>query len=97
MKSEIDHLPDQQQRELARIRDILLEEFDTATTRATQPHKRNGKALCIVLFGSYAREDWVDEPANGYQSDFDLLVVVSHEDLTDIADFWYLAEDRIDG
>lgn len=95
MKSEIDHLPDQQQRELARIREILLEEFDTATTRATQPHKRNGKVLRIVLFGSYAREDWVDEPANGYQSDFDLLVVVSHEDLTDIADFWYLAEDRI--
>ncbi len=95
MKSELDHLPEQQQREVARIRGILLEEFETATARATQPHKRNGKVLRIVLFGSYAREDWVDEPANGYQSDFDLLVVVSHEDLTDIADFWYLAEDRI--
>jgi HEPN domain-containing protein len=37
----------------------------------------------------------VDEPDNGYQSDFDLLVVVSHEDLTDIADHWYIAEDKI--
>ena len=32
---------------------------------------------------------------NGYQSDFDLLVVVNHDDLTDIAHYWYVAEDRI--
>ncbi|MFL9840582.1 HEPN domain-containing protein [Sphingomonas sp. ST-64] len=95
MKSEIDHLPEQQQRELERVRAILLEEFDKAIGSATAAHKRNGKVLKIVLFGSYAREDWVDEPDNGYQSDFDLLIVVSHEDLTDIADYWYIAEDRI--
>jgi predicted nucleotidyltransferase/HEPN domain-containing protein len=95
MKTSLDHLPGQQQQELERIRDILLEEFDKAVARATQPHKRNGKVYRIILFGSYARDDWVDEPENGYQSDFDLLIVVSHEDLTDIADYWYLAEDRI--
>jgi predicted nucleotidyltransferase/HEPN domain-containing protein len=95
MRSELDHLPERQQRELERVRAILLEEFDKAIARATQPHKRGGKVYKIVLFGSYARADWVDEPENGYQSDFDLLVVVSHEDLTDIADYWYLAEDRI--
>ena len=43
MKSDLDHLPDVQQRELARVRDILLEEFDTATARSTTAHKRNGK------------------------------------------------------
>jgi predicted nucleotidyltransferase/HEPN domain-containing protein len=95
MRTDPDHLPERQQRELERIRTILLEEFDKAIARATQPHKRNGKVYRIVLFGSYARDDWVDEPENGYQSDFDLLVVVSHEDLTDIAEYWYLAEDRI--
>lgn len=95
MKSELDHLPERQQRELSRVRDILLEEFDKAIATATQPHKRGGKVLKIILFGSYARNDWVDEPENGYQSDFDLLIVVSHEDLTDIADYWYVAEDRI--
>nr|WP_240623359.1 HEPN domain-containing protein [Brevundimonas lutea] len=51
--------------------------------------------LKIILFGSYARNDWVDEPENGYLSDFDLLVVVSHEKLTDIADYWWTAEDKI--
>ncbi|WP_240623336.1 HEPN domain-containing protein [Brevundimonas lutea] len=51
--------------------------------------------LKIILFGSYARTDWVDEPENGYLSDFDLLVIVNHEKLTDIADYWWAAEDRI--
>jgi len=95
MRTEIDHLPERQQRELARLSEILLEEFDKAIANATKPHRRDGKVYKIILFGSYARDDWVDEPANGYQSDFDLLVVVSHEDLTDIADYWYVAEDRI--
>jgi len=95
VKSELDHLPQSKQQELARIQRILLEEFETAIARATKPHKRDGKVYKIILFGSFARDDWVDEPENGYQSDYDLLVVVSHADLTDIADYWYVAEDRI--
>jgi predicted nucleotidyltransferase len=95
MRTDFDHLPERQQHELERVRNILLEEFDKAIARATQPHKRNGKVYKVILFGSYARSDWVDEPENGYQSDFDLLIVVSHDDLTDIADYWYVAEDRI--
>ncbi len=95
MKTEIDHLPSKQQGELERIKRVLMEEFERLIERSTQPWKRNGKILKIILFGSYARSDWVDEPENGYQSDFDLLIVVSHDDLTDIADHWYVAEDRI--
>ena len=95
MQSDLVHLPERQQRELERVRHILLEEFEKAILPTTQPHKRSGKVYKIILFGSYARDDWVDEPENGYQSDFDLLIVVSHEDLTDIADYWYVAEDRI--
>lgn len=95
MKTEIDHLPERQQGELERIKTVLMEEFARSIERATKPGKRNGKILKIILFGSYARDDWVDEPDNGYQSDFDLLIVVSHEDLTDIADHWYIAEDKI--
>src|SRR3546814_15477701 len=72
-----------------------MEEFAEAIAKATSPSRKNGKILKIILFGSYARDDWVDEPENGYQSDFDLLVVVNHEDLTDIAHYWYVAEDRI--
>ena len=95
MRTNIDHLPQVQQDELARVVRILMAEFEQATARASQPWRRNGKIYKIILFGSYARNDWVDEPDNGYQSDFDLLIVVSHRDLTEIADYWYVAEDKI--
>jgi predicted nucleotidyltransferase/HEPN domain-containing protein len=95
MRTGIDHLPQVQQDELARVVQILMGEFELAISRATQAWRRNGKVYKIILFGSYARSDWVDEPENGYQSDFDLLIVVSHPDLTDIADYWYVAEDKI--
>lgn len=95
MRRDVDHLPAVQQGELERVQRVLMEEFAEAISKATTPSRKNGKILKIILFGSYARTDWVDEPENGYQSDFDLLVVVNHEDLTDIAHYWYVAEDRI--
>lgn len=95
MRTDVDHLPVTQQEELARVRQTLMDEFATAIAGATQPWKKNGKIQKIVLFGSYSRGDWVDEAANGYQSDFDILVVVSHQDLTDVAEYWYVAEDKI--
>ena len=95
MRNDVDHLPTAQQAELERVRQTLMGEFAQAISGATQPWKRNGKILKIILFGSYARDDWVDEPENGYQSDYDLLIVVSHSDLTEIADYWYVAEDKI--
>ncbi len=95
MRVDLDHLPDIQQAELTRVRDTLMAEFAQAISTSTQPWKKFGKILKIILFGSYARSDWVDERENGYQSDFDLLVIVSHEDLTDIAGYWYIAEDKI--
>ncbi|MBG6118170.1 MULTISPECIES: HEPN domain-containing protein [unclassified Sphingobium] len=77
------------------MKQLLMGEFAEATARANQPWKKNGRILKVILFGSYARNDWVDEPENGYQSDYDLLIIVSHPDLTDIADYWYVAEDKI--
>ena len=98
MKTSIDHLPDRQQQELARIRTTLLTEFEAALRKGaggTSEWRKGGQVLKIILFGSYARNDWVDEPDNGYLSDFDLLVIVSHPKLTDIADYWWVAEDKI--
>jgi predicted nucleotidyltransferase/HEPN domain-containing protein len=95
MRRDVDHLPPIQQAELKRVTQLLMTEFAEAISRATQPWKKNGKVQKIILFGSYSRDDWVDEPENGYQSDFDLLIIVSHPDLTEIADYWYIAEDKI--
>lgn len=98
MRSDLDHLPERQQRELERVRDILLAGFEAAKNGGgggTQTWRRGGQVYKIILFGSYARTDWVDEPENGYLSDFDLLIVVNHEKLTNIADYWWNSEDQI--
>jgi HEPN domain-containing protein len=37
----------------------------------------------------------VGDPIGRYHSDYDLLVVVDHEDLTDVPEFWTKTEDRL--
>ncbi len=95
MNSNLDHLPAVQQDELQRITGLLLRGFEAAVAGGTQPWRRGAKIYKIILFGSYARGDFVDEPENGYLSDFDILVVVSDEKLTDIADYWFETEQKI--
>ncbi len=97
MHTDLDHLPARKQRELARVLDIIHEEFEDAVKFGTAVHKKRGRILKIVLFGSYARGGWVDEPhtTKGYKSDYDLLIVVSHKALTQVVPFWEKAEDRL--
>jgi predicted nucleotidyltransferase len=98
MKTSLDHLPAKKVRELARIQEILFEEFRTAVAANAPDIKKPAEILKIVLFGSYARGDWVDEREKlpeGYQSDFDLLVVVSHKALAEMETYWYPAEERL--
>lgn len=95
MRSDLDHLPDAKRRDLERARQILFEEFEAATTNRSHQHLKNGRILKIILFGSFARGDWVADPVGGYFSDYDLLVVVDHEDLTDVLEFWRVADERL--
>ena len=95
MRSDLEHLPEAKQRELAHVVEIVREGFAEAIAHRTQPRFRNGKLLKIILFGSYARGDWVDDPVGRYFSDFDLLIVVDHEDLTDVPEFWLKTEDKL--
>ena len=97
MKTDLDHLPARKQRELGRVVEILHEEFEDALRLALSARKKRGRILKIILFGSYARGGWVDEPhtAKGYMSDYDLLVIVNDKKLKDVADYWYKAEDRL--
>ncbi|NML95701.1 HEPN domain-containing protein [Novosphingobium olei] len=95
MKSGLDHLPEGKRRELAYVVETVRAGFDDAIAHRTQPRYRAGRLLKIVLFGSYARGDWVEDPVGRYFSDYDLLVVVNHDDLTDIAEFWEATESRL--
>jgi predicted nucleotidyltransferase/HEPN domain-containing protein len=97
MRTDLDHLPPTKQRELERVVQILFEEFEEARVLATQDWKKKGRILKIILYGSYARGGWVDEPhtAKGYQSDYDLLVIVNDDRLTDRIGYWAKAEERL--
>lgn len=87
-------VPAAKRRELDRVVEILTESFAEAISTRQADRLKKGRILKIILFGSYARGDWVDDPVGRYFSDFDLLVVVDHEDLTD-SEFWHKAEKRL--
>lgn len=88
MKTSLDHLPVGKRKELDLVVQTLREGFAEALSRRTMPRYRNGKLLKIILFGSYARGDWVEDPKGRYFSDYDILVVVNHDDLADLEEFW---------
>ncbi|MGV3579944.1 nucleotidyltransferase domain-containing protein [Brevundimonas sp.] len=94
MKKSLDHLPARKQAELRRVVEIIQEAFAEAVATRRAERLKNGKILKIILYGSYARGDWVHDPVGRYFSDFDLLIVVDHEDLTD-GEFWHDAENRL--
>src|SRR5688572_18661975 len=62
MQTSLDHLPAAKQRELERVVQILFEEFADATAIATSEWKKQARILKVILYGSYARGGWVDEP-----------------------------------
>jgi predicted nucleotidyltransferase/HEPN domain-containing protein len=74
MKTSLDHLPEYKQLEIKRAVEIILGE---------------AKVDMIILFGSYARGDWVEDfqpdglNMHEYKSDLDLMLVVKNEKLVD--------------
>lgn len=96
MRNDIQHLPANKQRELERVRQIIFEEFEDALSLARHDWKKKGRILKVILYGSYARGGWVDEPhtAKGYQSDYDLLIIVNDQRLTDRVTYWSKLDQR---
>ncbi|CAN7628670.1 nucleotidyltransferase and HEPN domain-containing protein [Pararhizobium sp. LjRoot238] len=97
MKTSLDHLPPVKQHELRRVVEVILEEFEDALKGASAEFKKRGRILKIILFGSYARGTFVDEPhtKKGYRSDFDILVIVNNRKLTDFSAYWHKADERL--
>ena len=77
MRTGLDHLPAVKRRELERVARVLFDEFEDAVKTKLSDKRKGGRILKLILFGSYARGDWVEDRASGYISDYDLLVVVN--------------------
>jgi predicted nucleotidyltransferase len=90
MRTDLSHLPDNRRRELERIVEMIFEEFEDQFSLARHEWKARGAILKIILYGSFARGDWVYEPHTrvGRHSDYDLLIVVSDDRLTDRIAYW---------
>ena len=97
MRSALDHLPPSKQRELERVVEIAFDEFGDALALARHEWKKKARVLKIILYGSYARGGWVDEPhtAKGYQSDYDLLIIVNDKRVADRVAYWLKLEERL--
>ena len=63
MKTSLEHLPEHKRAQLRAITSIFCEGAPIAM---------------LILFGSHARGDWVEDPKTGYRSDFDVRSV-SHK------------------
>jgi predicted nucleotidyltransferase/HEPN domain-containing protein len=79
MKHSIEHLPEGKQQQLRAITKLIREEASPEM---------------VILFGSYARGDWVDDPNGGYFSDYDVLVVVGTEHEVHDHDLWSSIENK---
>ena len=95
MKTTLDHLPEGKRRELQWVLEVLFREFEEATKRKAS-RRGQGRILKVILFGSYARGNWVDDPIGGYKSDYDLLVVVNHDDFAEMTEYWMDAEAHLE-
>jgi len=86
MKKSLTHLPKHKRDELKRVKEIILDECPTL--------------LMIILFGSHARGDWVEDRhledgvLHEYMSDFDILVIVRSNRIVNSTDTWRHAEAR---
>ncbi|PKA44323.1 nucleotidyltransferase [Rhizobium sullae] len=91
----LDHLPDKKRRELARVLQILFFEVDQFRSTKLSGRKAAGKVLMVLLYGSYARGDWVEDRSSGYRSDYDLLIVVNTKSFAEEHELWEALEERL--
>ena len=82
------HLPEKKRRELKRVAQILFDEYEDALKTKLSDKAKRGRIHKLILFGSHARGDWVEDRKSGYRSDYDLLVVVNYESFGEQHESW---------
>ncbi|ESQ82790.1 hypothetical protein ABENE_20790 [Asticcacaulis benevestitus DSM 16100 = ATCC BAA-896] len=73
---------------------VLFDEFEDVTKTKLSDKRKLGRILKVILFGSYARGDWVEDRLSGCRSDYDLLIVVNSHQFTDLHEYWGKADEH---
>jgi HEPN domain-containing protein/predicted nucleotidyltransferase len=79
MKTSLEHLPEKKQHQIRALGELICKEAEVEM---------------VILFGSFARGDWVEDPVGGYFSDLDVLVIVKSPSMVDKVKQWSKIEDR---
>jgi predicted nucleotidyltransferase/HEPN domain-containing protein len=79
VKTSLDHLPETKR---AQLRDIV------------SIFREGAPIEMLILFGSHARGDWVEDPETKYASDYDVLAVVMSEGVAADVSLWHEMERR---
>lgn len=91
----LDHLPASKRRELARVLEIIFAETEQFRDTKLSVKRTTSKILKVILYGSYARGDWVEDRLSGYRSDYDILIVVNSESFAQEQDLWLSLDERL--
>ena len=91
----LDHLPANKRRELARVLEIIFAEVEQFRATKLSAKRSNGEVLKVILYGSYARGDWVEDRLSGYRSDYDILVVVNSDSFAQEQELWLSLDERL--
>ncbi|TBR41118.1 HEPN domain-containing protein [Marinomonas agarivorans] len=95
MKTSFDHLTTRQQQDVQTISTLLRDELD-AFLQGKTGKRSEFRILKIILFGSQTKGTQVYDPANGYVSDYDILVIVNKAALVDEFEIWSAVEEKVE-
>ncbi|GAA3099203.1 nucleotidyltransferase and HEPN domain-containing protein [Rhizobium viscosum] len=91
----LDHLPASKRRELARVLEIIFAEVEQFRATKLSAKRANSQILKVILYGSYARGDWVEDRLSGYRSDYDILVIVNSEAFAQEQELWLSLDEHL--
>ena len=86
MRTSLAHLPENKQKDINDIRTIILNDVEGFLANKTGKQSNN-KVVWIILFGSYARGDYVDNQKKGYISDSARADHIGHPANAYLSDF----------
>jgi predicted nucleotidyltransferase len=85
------HLPVAKRHEL----EIIFSEVQQFRATKLSAKRANSRVLKVILYGSYARGDWVEDRLSGYRSDYDILIVVNSGAFAQEQELWLGLDERL--
>lgn len=94
MTSPIEHTQSHQDRQLARIREIVQEELQARIAASKKSRTKRFRLLKLIFFRAPSSGGTLRKPEGQGRPDALLLVIASHRALADMSAFWEEVEDR---